>query len=181
MGLRRRSHKKARIDPRDLAGTEAFLGFDNSLSDLARLIFRSFSVLREARTRDYGITVGEWTFLRQLWCEDGINQHELCRRLALRDSTAVVALRSMERANLVCRRVNPESRRETLVFLTTNAKQLESVLLPIAAEIQCLATRGLSIEEVRTLRTLLLRLIDNLSFADPHLRGSFPNCGASKK
>lgn len=137
---------------------------EDSLGYLARLIFRSFSMLREKRTIGHGISAGQWAFLRQLWREDGISQSELSRRLALRDATTAVTLRGMEAAGLVRRRVNRCDRRETLVFLTPRARSLKIILLPIAADVQLLATRDFSNEEVEALRRLLVRVIQNLSY-----------------
>lgn len=143
-----------------------YWAFEDSLGYLARMVFRSFSVLREQRTREHGVSAGQWAFLRQLWREDGISQRELSRRLAMRDATTVVTLRGMERAALVHRRVNRCDRRETLVFLTPHARSLEKVLLPVAADVQLQATRNFSVEEIETLRSLLIRVIENLSHDD---------------
>ena len=140
-----------------------YWAFEDSLGYLARLVFRSFSMLREQRTREHGISAGQWAFLRQLWREDGISQRELSRRLAMRDATTAVTLRGMERAGLVDRRVNCCDRREILVFLTSYAKSLEQILLPVTAEVQSHATRNFSDEEVETLRRLLICVIENIS------------------
>lgn len=140
--------------------------FADSLGYLARLIFRSFSALREAETIVHGVSAGHWTFLRQLWREDGISQHELSCRLAMRDATTAVALRGLEGAGLVHRRVNRRDRRETLVYLTPHARRLARVLLPVTREVQALATRGFSEEEVEVLRRLMLRVIGNLAQAE---------------
>lgn len=147
--------------------TMDYWAFDDSIGYLARLIFRSFSRLREYQTREYGISSGQWTFLRQLWREDGISQRELSRRIAMRDATTAVSLRTLERAGLVRRDVNRSDRREILVHLTPRGRSLEKQLLPVTAEIQVLATRSLSDAEVDTLRLLMLRVIDNLARADP--------------
>jgi DNA-binding MarR family transcriptional regulator len=144
-----------------------YWAFDDSIGYLARLIFRSFSRLREHQTREYGISSGQWTFLRQLWREDGVSQRELSRRIAMRDATTAVSLRTLERAGLVRRDVNRSDRREILVHLTPRGRSLEKQLLPVTAEIQVLATRSLSDAEVDTLRLLMLRVIDNLARADP--------------
>lgn len=85
----------------------------------------------------------------------------------MRDATTAIALRGLQRAALVRRRVNPRDRRETLVFLTPEARQLKNILLPVTIEVQSLATRGLSQDEVEQLRGLLLRVIDNLSDENP--------------
>lgn len=156
---------------------QEYWAFDDSLGYLARLIFRSFASLRERHTLEHGISSGQWTFLRQLWREDGISQRELSRRLAMRDATTAVTLRALEQAGLVRRRVNLRDRREILVNLTPLAQCLEPILLPATAEIHGLATRGFSDAEVDTLRGLLRRVIDNLARADPELRDSL--CGSS--
>ena len=149
-----------------------YWAFDDSIGYLARLIFRSFSGLRERHTREYGISSGQWTFLRQLWRDDGISQRELSRRLAMRDATTAGTLRALERAGLVRRAVNRRDRREILVHLTPHARRLEKLLMPRTAEIQALATQDLSDTEVETLRRLLFHVIDNLASADPELQDS---------
>lgn len=144
--------------------------FEQSLYELSRSVFRAFSVLREHRTRAYGMSAGHWAILRQLLREDGISQHELSRRAAMPDPSLAVAIRSMERASLVRRRINHSDRREILVFLTPTAKQLESKLLPIVNELQSCACRGLSDGEVEVLQSLMFRMIENLSGEDRELQ-----------
>ncbi|PQM27687.1 MarR family transcriptional regulator [Sphingopyxis lindanitolerans] len=147
-----------------------YWAFEDSLGYLARLIFRSFSRLRETRTIDHGISAGQWIFLRQLWRGDGISQRELSRQLALRDATTTIALRGLEEASLVRRRVNQHDRREILVFLTPRARQLQTLLLSVTAEVQSLATGGFSDQETEILRSLLLRVIANLAREDVDIR-----------
>ncbi len=149
-----------------------YWAFDDSIGYLARLIFRSFSRLREQHTRKYGISSGQWTFLRQLWREDGISQRELSRRIAMRDATTAVSLRTLERAGLVRRDINRRDRREILVHLTPRGRSLEKQLMPVTAEIHARATRDMSDAEVDTLGRLMLHVIANLASADPELRGS---------
>ncbi|WOF42392.1 MarR family winged helix-turn-helix transcriptional regulator [Sphingopyxis indica] len=143
--------------------TAAYWAFEDSLGYLARLVFRSFSMLREAKTREHGVSAGHWPFLRQLWREDGVSQHELSRRLVMQDATTAVALRGLEKEGLIHRRVNRRDRRETLVYLTPHARALAGTLLPVTREVQAAATRGLSPEEVERLRGLLFRIVANLA------------------
>jgi DNA-binding MarR family transcriptional regulator len=140
----------------------AYWAIEDSLGHLARLIFRSFSMLRDAQTRAHGVSSGHWTFLRQLWREDGLSQHELSRRLVMQDATTTVALRGLEKQGLIHRHVNRRDRRETLVYLTPRARELASTLLPVTGDVQALATRGFTPDEVRALRSLLCRIIVNL-------------------
>ena len=161
-------------------GKGDYWAFEDSLGYLARLIFRYFSQIRETRTLDHGVSAGLWTFLRQLWRGDGISQRELSRRLAMRDATTAVALRGLETASLVCRRVNRRDRRETLVYLTPRAWALRPLLLPVSKEVQLLALRGFSDEEVAKLRGLMLRVIENLASEDTDL-GSVDESGGSAR
>ena len=148
----------------------AYWAFEDSFGYLARLIFRSFSTLREAQTRAHGVSAGHWPFLRQLWRKDGISQHVLSRRLVMQDATTAVALRGLEKEGLIHRRVNRRDRRETLVYLTPRARDLADTLLPVTQEVQAAATRGLSPEEVERLRSLLFRIVANLAEAESSTR-----------
>lgn len=136
---------------------------ENSIGYLSRVMFRSFSRALERRTLEHGVSAGQWRFLRQLWREDGITQRELSTRVGMREPTTVVALKGLEAAGLVRREKSKIDRRKIYIYLTDHAKALEGVLVPMNAEVHDLATRGLSDEEVETLRSLLRRAIANLA------------------
>src|SRR5438552_18277373 len=76
----------------------------NSVGYLLRIAFRSYSRALERRTLPFGISGGQWRFLRVLWAEDGLTQTELSRRVGMREPTTVAAVNGMERAGLVLRR-----------------------------------------------------------------------------
>lgn len=134
----------------------------NSLGYLCRLAFRNFSRSLERRTLPFGVTAGQWRFLRVLWAEDGLSQRELSRRVGMREPTTVVALKSLEKSGYVHRVPNVQDRRITNVFLTQQAKDLEARLIPCVVEVNNMAVEGLSDGEADQLRLLLGRVIDNL-------------------
>lgn len=156
-------------------GRGGYWELDDSLGYLARRIFRSFSALMERQTLEHGTSASQWILLRQLWHKDGINQHELSKRVGRSEATITIALRKLEKSGLVRRQINRANRRETLVYLTPQSSDLEAVLMPISSEIHALATEDFSPEEVDLLRNLLLRVLDNLSAETaepiPHTRG----------
>jgi MarR family transcriptional regulator for hemolysin len=151
--------KHAALDP----SAAAFADPSSSIGYLLRLAFRGFSRALERRTMQYGVSSGQWRFLRQLWSEDGITQRELSRRVGMREPTTVVAVNSLERAGLVMRVPSKEDRRKTHIHLTAKARALEAVLLPMVAEVQSRATRGLSEEEVAALHRALSVMRANLA------------------
>jgi len=142
---------------------------NNSLGYLCRIAFRNFSRALEKRTLPYGVTAGQWRFLRVLWLEDGLTQRELSRRVGMREPTTVTALKGMEKAALVRRQQSVEDRRKIHVFLTPKAKALQATLAPFIAEVNEIAIQGLSPDEVRMLRRLLQHVGRNLA---PELEGS---------
>ena len=135
----------------------------NSLGYLTRIAFRAFSRALELRTQPHGVSSGQWRFLRVLWQEDGITQRELSRRVGLREPTTVTALKSLEKSQFVYREQSTEDRRRVHVFLTPLAKKLQKKLLPAVAEVNEIATRGFTAKEVTQLRSLLIRVGQNLA------------------
>jgi DNA-binding MarR family transcriptional regulator len=136
---------------------------NNSLGYLSRIAFRRFSRALEKRTLPHGVTAGQWRFLRVLWREDGLTQRELSRRVGMREPTTVTALKSLEKSGFVRRKQSDEDRRKIHVFLTPKAKALQAVLAPCVAEVNEIAAKGLSEDEVATLRRLLQIVGRNLA------------------
>ena len=135
----------------------------NSFGYLLRIAFRSFSRALERRTLPVGVTSGQWRFLRVLWAEDGFTQIELSRRVGMREPTTVAAVNGLELAGYVVRRKSATDRRKVHVYLTARAKRLKAKLLPFVAEVNALGLKGLTPQQVTTLRKSLLKIIDNLS------------------
>ena len=63
---------------------------------LVRDAHRAFQRLLERRIAAYGVTRGQWYFLRVLWNADGLSQRELSARVGMMEPTTAIALRSME-------------------------------------------------------------------------------------
>lgn len=143
--------------------TAAYADPAHSIGYLLRITFRGFSRALENRTIAHGVSSGQWRFLRQLWLQDGLTQRELSRRVGMREPTTVVAVNSLVKAGFVKRTPSDEDRRKVHIQLTKKAKDLEPVLLPLVAEVNALATDGLTPEEVAILRKALHRIGENLA------------------
>jgi MarR family transcriptional regulator for hemolysin len=143
--------------------TAAYANPTHSIGYLLRITFRGFSRALEKRTMAHGVSSGQWRFLRQLWLEDGLTQRELSQRVGMREPTTVVAVNSLEKAGFVRRMPSTEDRRKVHIHLTPRAKALQATLLPLVAEVNGLATAGLTASEVRVLRRALHRISENLA------------------
>jgi DNA-binding MarR family transcriptional regulator len=136
---------------------------DDSVGYVVRDVHRAFSRSLQAKIAAYGVSMGQWFFLRALWDEDGLTQRELSQRVGMMEPTTVTALNSMERRGLVERVRNPHDRRKVNIYLTPKGRSLREVLLPCAAEVSDLATRGIDPADLALAIDLLHRMIINLS------------------
>ena len=123
---------------------------------------RAFQRLLERRIAAYGVTRGQWYFLRVLWTADGLSQRELSARVGMMEPTTAIALRSMERSQLIRRLRANDDRRKVRVFLTAKAKGLRNELLTLARGITAEAEQGLAARDLATFRRVIARMTANL-------------------
>lgn len=142
---------------------------DDRLAHLVRDAARALGKALSTRLAAHGIAFGHWMFLRVLWAEDGLMQRELALRAGLSEPTAFAALTEMERLGLVHRQRRAESRRKVFVSLTVKGRALESVLVPLAEEVNAIAIAGSSGTQVTAMRRGLLRMIENLAADEARL------------
>lgn len=129
---------------------------------LVRDAHRAFQRLLERRIAAYGVTRGQWYFLRVLWNADGLSQRELSVRVGMMEPTTAIALRSMERSRLIRRRRGGDDRRKVQVFLTAKAKRLRDELLALARGITEEAENGIAARDLACFRRIITRMTANL-------------------
>jgi MarR family transcriptional regulator, organic hydroperoxide resistance regulator len=123
---------------------------------------RAFQRLLGKRIAAYGITRGQWYFLRVLWTQDGLSQRELSARVGMMEPTTVIALRGMEKGGLIRRLRSTDDKRKALVWLTPKAKRMRARLLELARTITDEAEDGIRREELELTRRVLARMTANL-------------------
>jgi DNA-binding MarR family transcriptional regulator len=129
---------------------------------LVRDAHRAFQRLLERRIAPFGVTRGQWYFLRVLWISDGLSQRELSARVGMMEPTTVIALRSMERTGLIRRVRGADDRRKMRVFLTAKAKRLRNELLTLARGIVEDAEQGLAARDLASFRRIIALMTANL-------------------
>jgi MarR family transcriptional regulator, organic hydroperoxide resistance regulator len=129
---------------------------------LVRDAHRAFQRLLERRIAGYGVTRGQWYFLRVLWNADGLSQRELSTRVGMMEPTTAIALRSMERSRLIRRLRGDDDRRKMRVFLTAKAKRLRDELLTLARGITEEAEQGIATRDLARFRRVITRMTANL-------------------
>ncbi len=129
---------------------------------LVRDAHRAFQRLLERRIAPFGVTRGQWYFLRVLWISDGLSQRELSARVGMMEPTTVIALRSMERTGLIHRVRGADDRRKMRVFLTAKAKRLRNELLTLARGIVEDAEQGIAARDIASFRRIIALMTANL-------------------
>jgi MarR family transcriptional regulator, organic hydroperoxide resistance regulator len=129
---------------------------------LVRDAHRAFQRLLERRIAPYGVTRGQWYFLRVLWITDGLSQRELSARVGMMEPTTVIALRSMEKSGLVRRVRGDDDRRKVRVFLRAKAKRLRNELLTVARVITDEAEAGIAPRDLAAFRRIIAQMTANL-------------------
>jgi DNA-binding MarR family transcriptional regulator len=129
---------------------------------LVRDAHRAFQRLLEKRIAPYGVSRGQWYFLRVLWNEDGLSQRELSSRVGMMEPTTVIALRSMEKSGLIRRVRSADDKRKAQVWLTPKAKRMRGKLLQVARTITEEAEAGINRNDLAVLRRIMPRVTANL-------------------
>ena len=148
--------------PRKTADGRAEFPPAESSGYLVRDAHRAFQRLLEKRIAPYGVSRGQWYFLRVLWTEDGLSQRELSARVGMMEPTTVIALRSMEKAGLIRRVRSSDDKRKAQVWLTAKAQRMRNELLSVARGITDQAEDGLRRDELAQFRRVIARMTANL-------------------
>jgi DNA-binding MarR family transcriptional regulator len=128
------------------------------IKDATRGLVRALTV----RLAEHGVSFGHWTFLRILWEHDGLTQRELSEQAGVMEPTTFTAIRAMEELGYVTRRQMPENRKNVYVYLTPQGRALKEKLVPLAEEVNRIATRGVPPEDITATRRALVAMLENL-------------------
>lgn len=145
------------------SGLSAFSHENERIAHLVRLCARGFNRALSRRLASHGVTFGQWVFLRILWKKEGLTQRELSEIANLTEPTVHTALTRLEKQGVVERRTKPENRRKQYVHLTDAGRALRDKLEPLAMNANDTGMSGLSDDDQRTLRRILLVMLDNLA------------------
>jgi len=109
------------------------------------------------------ITVDQWGILNLLWEADGQTPVELARRADKDKPNVTRLLKILEDKALVVRKPDPADRRSHRIHLTEAGAALKDQLLDMGTVCLQQACKGLSGQEVATLKHLLNRVYTNVS------------------
>lgn len=132
-----------------------------SVGGMINIVAYRFRQAMDQRLREFGLDVSVWPVLVCLWREDGVPQARIGERLGVPGYAMSRGVDRLASLGMVTRRGDPENRRIRRIFLTPAGRDLESVLAPIAAEINARALSPLAADEQRQLLDMLRRLVEH--------------------
>ena len=142
--------------PRQQTGSGSF-GF------AVRRAHRAFDKALQTRLAQHGIAQGYWYYLRALWDDDRLTQKELSRRTGTAENTVAVMIGAMMKDGLVARTRSLSDRRKWQITLTPHAQSLRAALFPYVAEVNGIASQGVSAEEQALFLDIIERMRANLA------------------
>jgi DNA-binding MarR family transcriptional regulator len=136
---------------------------NDRLAHLIRDASRAFHRALQVRLARHGVPFGHWTFLRILWECDGLTQKELSERAGVMEPTTFTAMKAMESLGYIVRKQIPTNKKNMYVHLSDQGRALKKLLVPMAEETNNVSIEGIEPEHIKTTRTVLLAMIENLA------------------
>jgi MarR family transcriptional regulator, transcriptional regulator for hemolysin len=113
--------------------------------------------------KDFDITPEQWTVLKRLAENDGINQKELAIKAEKDQPTVTRILDILERKELISKQKNEEDRRSFILFITDKGLAVKDELTPFIEDLwekQILS--GISEEDLKVYRNVLVKMNENV-------------------
>ncbi len=136
---------------------------NDRMAHLIRDTERAFRRALQIRLALHAVPFGHWSFLRILWDADGLTQKELSERAGVMEPTTFTAMKAMEALGYITRKQLPTNKKNMYVYLTDEGRALKEKLVPMAEDANRVSVKGVSLQDVKTARKVLLAMIENLA------------------
>lgn len=140
------------------------------MHDISRLMRRNFT----RRTRELGLTQGQWQALKYLSWREGTNQAALADLMDIQPITLARLIDRLQEAGLVERRPDPSDRRSVRLHLTDAASPLLDELSRRANETKADLLDGIPQETQDQVIDALETMRSNLIARDAEARSACP-------
>ncbi|PAQ13934.1 MarR family transcriptional regulator [Bacillaceae bacterium SAOS 7] len=116
----------------------------------------------KSRLAPFNIAPEQNLVMMLLWKKDGLSQQEIAEKLKKDKTNIARMLLNLEQKGLIRRVCCQHDRRSLKVFLTQKGDNLKEIIIPIAKEINKQIYKGISEEELQTVRSVLSKMRENL-------------------
>jgi DNA-binding MarR family transcriptional regulator len=134
---------------------------EESIGRLVAILYRMGMSYSVKQFEPYGIGIGQFTFLADLFAQDGVSQEALASSNCCDKATVTRAMQQLESLGYVERKRSAEDGRVNLVYLTDKAHKFKPTLFSILSNWTDTLVQGLSSKERKLVIILLNRLVEN--------------------
>jgi DNA-binding MarR family transcriptional regulator len=146
---------------KQLSKADLSLSFGRSISEL-RMAFRKYMQVK-IRSLDLHLTFEMLEVMLCLWRQDGVNQ-QVIADITLRDKSAMTYLvDNLMKRKMIRREEDARDRRNKLIFLTPEGRQLQDTLQPWVSEMYERATANMDADALIAGKDIIENMIKNLS------------------
>jgi MarR family transcriptional regulator, transcriptional regulator for hemolysin len=138
------------------------------LSVIARLLRNDF----DRRVSEHSLTRSKWTVIAVVARRPGVSQRVIAETLEMSEASAGRIVDRLCNEGLLERRAKQDDRRAFSIHLTPAAKPVLETLSEIAQISEERVFRGLSVEQLTTLRDMLETLAANINAPVTHEKGA---------
>ena len=135
---------------------------ENSAGYLDNYMARLFAKELQQRIAPFGIVVGQFPILLELWLKDGVTQKDLLTKIDVEQATLANTLNRMERDGLIKRTKNPADARAQLIWLTGKAADLRNSAYEAAQNVNADALQVLNDPERAQFINYMRRVIGGM-------------------
>jgi DNA-binding MarR family transcriptional regulator len=146
---------------KQLSKSDLSLSFGRSINEL-RMAFRKH-MQGKIRSLDLHLTFEMLEVMICLWRQDGVNQ-QVIADITLRDKSAMTYLvDNLMKRKMIRREEDARDRRNKLIFLTQEGRQLQETLQPWVSEMYERATANMDADTLIAGKDIIENMIKNLS------------------
>ncbi|MBO8170149.1 MAG: MarR family transcriptional regulator [Thermoanaerobacteraceae bacterium] len=135
------------------------MGKTQSIGRWISVLYRYGQSYLDKKLHPYNLSSGQFIFLVVLLEKDGVSQEFLAKRLNIDKATTARAIKKMEQAGYVVRKVDPEDKRARIIYVTDKALRLKPVLKNISEEWTGRLTEDFTVQE----REIIFQLLQKMS------------------
>jgi len=112
-------------------------------------------------TERFGLTGGKWKIIVGLSIKEGITQKQLADIMFVEAPTLVPIIDRMEKDGYLLRQLDPEDRRNNLIFLTEKAKKTVDPIIDCIAELRDIGLAKISKKDLEVTKRTLTQINTN--------------------
>ncbi len=135
---------------------------DNNLNVIVGKASRLMSNRLSKNLSEFNVTSEQWAVLASLWKKNGQTQQDLANIANKNKASITHLIDNMEKRSLVVRQSDEGDRRNNLIFLTEEGKNMKETLNKIVKKTTKEITSGIDKKDLKISKKVLKKIIENL-------------------